>query len=87
MSCVCKNSAWAFLLPFSLYPPTHPPPATNHREPIALGKAYANYPCVRQFKILPNLGHCPMDEGPEQVNPFIREFVDTLEKEAKAKAQ
>ncbi len=66
---------------------THPPPATNHREPIALGKAYANYPCVRQFKILPNLGHCPMDEGPEQVNPFIREFVDTLEKEAKAKAQ
>lgn len=50
-------------------------------EPIELGRAYGDFPCVREFRVLPNLGHCPMDEGPQIVNPYIVEMVDTLEKE------
>lgn len=53
----------------------------KHREPIELGKAYGNYPVVREFLHLPGLGHCPQDEGPEVVNPLIARMIDTLEAE------
>jgi len=33
---------------------------TRNREPIALGRAYGEFPCVREFRPFPNLGHCPM---------------------------
>ncbi|GAB5031369.1 epoxide hydrolase 4-like [Nannochloropsis oceanica] len=55
-------------------------------EPIALGRAYGEFPCVREFRPFPLLGHCPMDEGPDIIDPFIREMVDTLEQERKTAA-
>ncbi len=37
-------------------------------EPIALGRALANYPCVREFVAIAQAGHCPQDEAPDEVN-------------------
>lgn len=28
-------------------------------EPIDLGRAYAQFDCVEDFIVLPNVGHCP----------------------------
>ncbi|TFJ86040.1 hypothetical protein NSK_002860 [Nannochloropsis salina CCMP1776] len=55
-------------------------------EPIALGRAYGEFPCVREFRPFKGLGHCPMDEDPAVVDPFIREMVDTIEEERKGGA-
>jgi pimeloyl-ACP methyl ester carboxylesterase len=44
-------------------------------EPIALGKALANYDCVEEFISLPGLGHCPQDEAPEVVNPILQKWI------------
>eukprot|EP00898_Chlorokybus_atmophyticus_P004949 jgi/Chlat1/5455/Chrsp36S05448 len=44
-------------------------------EPLALGKNFQQYKCVEEFVVLPKLGHCPMDEGPEVVNPLVKRFV------------
>ena len=40
-------------------------------EPIALGRAFGEYPAVEQFVELGGLGHCPQDEAPEIVNPIL----------------
>ncbi len=40
-------------------------------EPIELGKAYGEYPAVREFIPLEGVGHCPQDEAPELVNPIL----------------
>jgi len=40
-------------------------------EPIALGRAYANFPAVREFIPIPGAGHCPQDEVPELINPQL----------------
>jgi pimeloyl-ACP methyl ester carboxylesterase len=47
-------------------------------EPIDLGRELANYPVVTDFVPLPGLGHCPQDEGPELVNPKVRDWVAGL---------
>jgi pimeloyl-ACP methyl ester carboxylesterase len=44
-------------------------------EPIALGRAYGDYPQVEQFIPLAGVGHCPQDEAPELVNPILREWI------------
>ncbi len=44
-------------------------------EPIALGRAYADYPQVEQFIALPGVGHCPQDEAPELVNPILQDWL------------
>jgi len=44
-------------------------------EPYEDGKAYADYPAVQEFIPLQGVGHCPMDEAPEIVNPKIINFV------------
>jgi len=44
-------------------------------EPIALGKAFADYPCVERFIALAGVGHCPQDEAPELVNPILQEWL------------
>lgn len=44
-------------------------------EPIELGKLYGAYSCVEEFRVLPNVGHCPQDEAPHLVNPLIEDFV------------
>ncbi len=44
-------------------------------EPIALGKEFANFPCVERFIPLEGVGHCPQDEAPELVNPILQEWI------------
>jgi pimeloyl-ACP methyl ester carboxylesterase len=44
-------------------------------EPIALARAYADYPAVEDFIALPGIGHCPQDEAPELVNPILVDWV------------
>jgi pimeloyl-ACP methyl ester carboxylesterase len=44
-------------------------------EPIALGRAYADYPQVEQFIALAGVGHCPQDEAPELVNPILQAWI------------
>lgn len=46
-------------------------------EPMERGRElYAGLPAVERFQVLPGLGHCPMDEAPEVVNPFLLEFLE-----------
>jgi pimeloyl-ACP methyl ester carboxylesterase len=41
-------------------------------EPVAEAQRWAaTYPCVRELRVLPGLGHCPHDEAPERVNPIL----------------
>jgi pimeloyl-ACP methyl ester carboxylesterase len=47
-------------------------------EPIELGRELGEYPAVTEFVALPGLGHCPQDEGPELVNPKVRDWVAGL---------
>ncbi|MGD1862399.1 MAG: alpha/beta fold hydrolase [Leptolyngbyaceae cyanobacterium] len=44
-------------------------------EPIALGRAFADYPAVEDFIELEGVGHCPQDEAPELVNPVLLDWV------------
>jgi pimeloyl-ACP methyl ester carboxylesterase len=46
-------------------------------EPIALGKAYADYPAVEKFIPLEGVGHCPQDEAPELVNPILQTWISS----------
>jgi pimeloyl-ACP methyl ester carboxylesterase len=45
-------------------------------EPVAMGRQLANYPAVQAMVELPNVGHCPQDEAPEQVNPLVLEWLE-----------
>ncbi|MEL6259777.1 MAG: alpha/beta fold hydrolase [Cyanobacteria bacterium J06626_6] len=44
-------------------------------EPVALARAYADYPAVENFIELDGVGHCPQDEAPELVNPILSEWI------------
>lgn len=44
-------------------------------EPIALGRAFAEYEAVEDFIPLAGAGHCPQDEVPELVNPILRDWI------------
>lgn len=44
-------------------------------EPIDQGRKLAEYPAVEEFIALEGVGHCPMDEAPERVNPLIRDWI------------
>ena len=47
-------------------------------EPIEVGKkTFGSLSNVEKFITLPNVGHCPMDEAPDLVNPLIRQFVES----------
>jgi hypothetical protein len=50
------------------------------REPIKLGRKYAEYDCVDEFVTLPNAGHCPMDQIPSIVNFEILRFLNDIKK-------
>jgi len=46
-------------------------------EPEPQGKKlYSGLPAVKRFQSLQGLGHCPMDEAPAVVNPFLVEFLE-----------
>lgn len=40
------------------------------------GRAYGEFESVDRFIELPGVGHCPMDEAPELINPLLMEFVE-----------
>lgn len=45
-------------------------------EPIESGqKLLGHFPCVDEFVVLENVGHCPQDEAPEVVNPLLVEWI------------
>jgi pimeloyl-ACP methyl ester carboxylesterase len=48
-------------------------------EPLALGRELAKFPTVEAFIPLEGLGHCPQDEGPEIVNPILKEWLTRRE--------
>ncbi|GAP99356.1 alpha/beta fold hydrolase [Leptolyngbya sp. NIES-2104] len=52
-------------------------------EPIALGRKFADYPQVKEFIPLPNVGHCPQDEAPELVNPILQRWIEQTATESK----
>lgn len=48
-------------------------------EPISKGRSeYADFETVRNFVPLPGVGHCPMDEAPQLVNPLLEAFVQDV---------
>eukprot|EP00871_Galdieria_phlegrea_P002879 jgi/Galph1/3592/GphlegSOOS_G2259.1 len=49
-------------------------------EPIELGRNLADFPCVKRFIAVPNVGHCPHDEAPEKVNPLLEELIKSFSK-------
>ena len=44
-------------------------------ELVEWGRDFQKFDCVEDFISLPGVGHCPMDEAPELVNPLLQEFV------------
>ena len=45
-------------------------------EPLEVAQAeLKNFPCVESFTVIPESGHCPMDEDPELVNPELVQFI------------
>lgn len=44
-------------------------------EPVELGRELADFPMVEEFIVLPEVGHCPQDEVPEQVNPILKDWL------------
>ena len=52
---------------------------TNVADPwevVREGRAYGEFDCVDKFVELPGVGHCPMDEAPDLINPLLMEFVE-----------
>ena len=49
---------------------------STEREPVKDGRAYGEFESVDRFIELPGVGHCPMDEAPELINPLLMEFVE-----------
>lgn len=45
-------------------------------EPLDLAKdTLASFPCVKDFVVLPDSGHCPMDQVPDRVNAEVLKVV------------
>tara|TARA_Y100001968_G_scaffold24257_1_gene19007 strand:+ start:6019 stop:6915 length:897 start_codon:yes stop_codon:yes gene_type:complete len=38
-------------------------------------KWYETYSCIKSLNIIPEAGHCPHDEMPEQVNPILEKII------------
>ena len=51
--------------------------------PPARVDALANKACVEKVIPLEGIGHCPHDEAPELVNPFLLEFLERVHGESK----
>jgi len=45
-------------------------------EPIKLGRTLGEFETVEDFIVLPNVGHCPQDEAPDDSNRIISEFIE-----------
>ena len=45
-------------------------------EPIAEAKRWAQtIGCIRSLEVIPDAGHCPHDEAPDQVNPVLHQLI------------
>jgi pimeloyl-ACP methyl ester carboxylesterase len=44
-------------------------------DPAEARRWQESFPCIRELRVLDGLGHCPHDEGPEQVNPILLEWL------------
>ena len=48
-------------------------------EPIEMGRSsFTKYPCVKEFIVLEDAGHCPMDQVPDSVNREVKRFMKSL---------
>ncbi len=47
-------------------------------EDIKLGQEYAQFPTVKEFIPLKNVGHCPQDEAPELVNSILQNWLSKM---------
>jgi len=43
---------------------------------VEWGRDFKNYDTVEEFVELPGVGHCPMDEAPDVVNPKMLAFAN-----------
>lgn len=46
-------------------------------EPVELGRELANFEAVKHFTVFEGVGHCPQDEAPELVNPWLMDWLET----------
>jgi pimeloyl-ACP methyl ester carboxylesterase len=44
-------------------------------DPAEARRWAATYRCIQELVVLEGLGHCPHDEGPEQVNPLLLRWI------------
>ena len=44
-------------------------------DPAEARRWAEDYGCVQELRVLPGLGHCPHDEGPELVNSILLEWI------------
>ena len=44
-------------------------------DPAEARRWAEEFACVQDLRVLAGLGHCPHDEGPDQVNPILREWI------------
>lgn len=44
-------------------------------EKVEWGREFRKYETVEEFIELPGVGHCPMDEAPDVVNPRMLDFI------------
>jgi len=51
-------------------------------EPVAEAQRWAeHFDCIHSIEILPNSGHCPHDESPEEVNALLTKLINEYESE------
>ncbi|WP_017325634.1 alpha/beta fold hydrolase [Synechococcus sp. PCC 7336] len=51
-------------------------------EPLEKGRSLADFPCVREFKTIARAGHCPMDEASQEVNEYLLQWIEGLDRTA-----
>lgn len=45
-------------------------------DPAEARQWAADHACIQELVVLPGLGHCPHDEGPELVNPILQRWIE-----------
>lgn len=45
-------------------------------EKVEWGREFKKFDTVEEFVELPGIGHCPMDEAPDVVNPKMLAFIE-----------
>ncbi|TGG96805.1 MAG: alpha/beta fold hydrolase [Aphanocapsa feldmannii 277cV] len=53
--------------------------AADPWESVDRGRELSRFGCVRSWHSVEGLGHCPHDEGPEQINPLLLRCMDSTD--------